>query len=285
MRTTSAATKSRGRRRKADGGFTLLELLVIIGVLGITAAISVASIQRGRDVARMKGSVRDVFATVRIARSSALVTQQPCVMSFRTAKNADGEWCGSVSIDAANMLKPSGITRARTIGGEWRSLSEEPESADESVGGTQGGETLEEILFEPVSEEVFKGICIKVLLENEELDPAYGEVDEAKRSMISTFSNVDYLLGKYREAKKKEADKEKAEGEANAAGGETAAQAASGGGDAAEDKSVVWQTNGRCDPHTIYVYADGTDPATDGWRIEVDRFGAAKIHAPGESDL
>lgn len=236
----------------------------------------------------MRGSVRDVFATVRIARSTALVTQKPCVMSFSTRKGADGEWGSKVEIAAADMMKSGGATVARTIGGEWRSVgSGEPagapaEGADgqggQSEPAPEGGETLEEMLFEPVSEEVFKGVCLKVLTADERLALPGGEVDEAKRSTISVFSNVDYLLGKYRQDRDK---KKKAE----AAQDETPAPAPAGGTETdgeSQEKDVVWQVNGRCEPHTIYIYAAGTDPAAEGWRIVVDRFGAAKILAPGE---
>ena len=302
MTTTSAATRSNGRRSRTikRGAFTLLELLTVIAILGLLTAVAVISVARGQGAARMKGSVRDVFATVRIARSTALVTQQPCVITFSTEKTEDG--CSSkVEIDRANMFTGGSATRARTLGGEWRDISggdsddagkrRDARSAGRSDGRDSGsaeeqqpepqseGESMEEILFAPVSAEVFKGICIKVLTEDEELEDSR-EIDEAKRSMISTFSNVDFLLGKYRAAKAKEKEAARAAEEQNAQ--TPAAPSAGAAGAETGSKSVIWQTNGRSDPHTIYVYREGSDPATDGWRIEVDRFGAAKIFAPGE---
>ena len=47
----------------------------------------------------------------------------------------------------------------------------------------------------------------------------------------------------------------------------------------AEDQgpvSVVWEANGRCDPHRVWVYLDGSTP-DKGLCIKVDRFGATKI--------
>ena len=46
---------------------------------------------------------------------------------------------------------------------------------------------------------------------------------------------------------------------------------------------VLWQTNGRTDPHRIWVYADGSDPES-GLSIRIDRFGAAKVLQAGEDE-
>lgn len=284
MTTISAATRSNGRRRTISrGAFTLLELLTVIAILGMLTAVAVVSVARGQSSVRIKGSVRDVFAAVRIARSTALVTQQPCVITFSTQGGEEGA-ASKVEIDSAKMFNGSGATRARTLGGEWRDISgdEEPAAGAAAGGGEpseeSAGESVEEILFAPVSAEVFKGICLKVATEDDAPED-FGEVDEARRSMISTFSNVDFLLGKYRQAKAKAAEEEAKE-EETAETSDAASTAASEG--VTGEKSVVWQTNGRCEPHTIYVYREGADPATEAWRIEVDRFGAAKVFAPGE---
>ena len=48
-----------------------------------------------------------------------------------------------------------------------------------------------------------------------------------------------------------------------------------------EPVQFVWQVNGRCDPHRIWVYLDGTERES-GLVIDVDMFGAAKILTPDE---
>ena len=267
--------------------FTLIELLIIIGLLGILATIAVLSIERGKDAARLKGAVRDVFAAVRMARSTALVTEKPSVITFATTVSGEGT-VSSVEIVSAELLSSSNVTVARDINGRWRRLddSEEEvdtrqafvvENRDDNTETVEGGETIEEILFAPVSEEVLKDVCLKVVMDNEEVDDGKGEVNEAKRSMISSFSNVDFLLGKYHEEKNQgpatETEKK------DAVGHEVAKVGAQ---DESERKSVAWQVNGRCDPHTIYVYTHGNDYLQDGWKIRVDRFGVVKIYAPGE---
>lgn len=267
--------------------FTLIELLVIVALLGILATVATISIQTGIDAARLKGSVRDVFATVRLARSTALVTQKPCVITFSTKKTEDG-YLSHVEIMSSNLMASSPTTRARSIDGEWRTIgTAEGDAGDEGLENPQaassdGGESVEEVLFAPVSDEVFKNVCIKVVTPEEEEDLRPDEVNEAKKSMISTFSNVDFLLKSYNEErqKRREAEQKAAEESAAAAGTEPPPAAE----DAAEERSIAWQVNGRCDPHVIYVYASGDDFVRDGWRIKVDRFGAAKTFAPGEDE-
>jgi len=267
--------------------FTLIELLVIVALLGILVTVATISIQTGMDAARLKGSVRDVFATIRLARSTALVTQKPCVITFSTKKTEDG-YLSHVEIMSSNLMMSSPTTRARSIDGEWRTLGTSDDDAgdnkgeDSSAVASGGGETVEEVLFAPVSDEVFKNVCIKVVTPEEEEKLQPGEVNEAKKSMISVFSNVDFLLKTYNEErqKRREAEQNAAAESAAAAGTEPPPVVE----DATEEKSIAWEVNGRCDPHVIYIYASGDDFVMDGWRIKVDRFGAAKTFAPGEDE-
>ena len=72
--------------------------------------------------------------------------------------------------------------------------------------------------------------------------------------------------------KKKEAEKKKESEEqsSSSSSGEPAAEEGSG------PVSVVWETNGRVEPHQVWVYPDGAKPE-DGQLIRVDRFGGAKV--------
>jgi hypothetical protein len=89
------------------------------------------------------------------------------------------------------------------------------------------------------------------------------------------FSNVDFLMSSFK--KGREAEKERKEKEAAAE--ETALQ--SEVEEIEAEKSVAWQTNGRCDPHRIYIYPE-TGTIEDAWVIKVDRFGGVKVLEEGE---
>ena len=247
-------------------GFTLIELLAIIAIMAAMVAVSVASVRSGQVAARTRGAARDIYATIRHARSRALVTQQPAIITYST-ETVDGEVCARIRIDGAKILDSTKAVQAFTLDGERVDTGMDGEDDGE------GGEAVEDVLFAPIADEVVKGIKIKVLRGGEELEG--GEAAEPGRNKISVFSNVDYLLGRFAEreaAKKAEADVEpKAE------------EVASESDDRQEPVSVVWEVNGRTEPHRVYVYQDGSKPER-GLCIKVDRFGAAKVLAAGEDE-
>ena len=251
--------------------FTLIELLVIVAIIGIMVATGVATVGAGQRAARIKGATRDIFAIIRHARSTALVTQQPSVITYSTV-NIDDEVCAKVEINAAKILNADTVQRAVTLNGETVSLYD-----DEGTDGADGGLTVEDVLFAPISTDVVRGIRIKVLKEGEQLE--YAD-DEAKvRPKISVFSNVDYLIGKLKDAKAKEAE-EKARAEEES--GVSVTSSVPDDGDQ-EPVSVVWEVNGRTEPHKVWIYPDGASPES-GLCISIDRFGAAKVLGGDEED-
>ncbi len=264
--------------------FTLIELLVIVAIIGSMIVAAVVSVEQGQRYARIRGSVRDIFATVRQARSIALVSQKPCIITFST-KRVDEEVQSKVEITSVKLLETKAGVRARSLQGQWRILGvDEDEDAPVSdntkksadVGENASGEvghTAEEIMFEPMDEEVLSGICVKVVMDDEAEALEVNEEDEVKKSKISVFSNVDFLLGSFKNDRSKKA----AEGEKDSGQSDQLMESESPNiEEVNEDKSVVWQVNGRSEPHTIYIYPDGAK-LSDAWQIKVDRFGGVKV--------
>ena len=262
--------------------FTLIELLAIVAIIGIMVTAGVVSLGAGQGAARTRGATRDIFATIRQARSTALVTQQPCVLSYSTVK-VDGETCAKVEITSARIFSGSSVTVAETLAGERVNLADpngtaaaaEPGDGTDAADGAGGGQSIEDILFEPIAADVVKGMAIQVKMADELIEVEQNE--EKSRSMISAFSNVDALLGRYKESKKSAEEKEADDADA----ARDAAPAA--GDDVQEPVSVVWEVNGRCEPHRVYVYPAGRSP-DNGLCIKIDRFGAAKVLSFGEED-
>ena len=60
--------------------FTLIELLVIIGIMGLMVTVGIVNVRSGQGAARTRGAARDVYAAIRHARSTALVTMQPAIV-------------------------------------------------------------------------------------------------------------------------------------------------------------------------------------------------------------
>ena len=265
--------------------FTIIELLVIIGIMAAMVTVSVVNVRAGQGAARVRSATRDIFASIRHARSVALVSQQPAIVIYSTAKDGD-ETVAKVEVVSAKILDTSrDLSDVQTLSGEPLKgegvelvhIESEVESAREDAPG-EAGQTVEDILFAPIAEDVVRGMCIKVTMGDELLEV---EQDEAKRKpKISVFSNVDYLIGRYDDAKKKAAAA-KAEGGADGDG--AAKDAPPAGSDAQEPVKVVWEANGRVEPHRVWVYPEGSEP-DKGLCIRIDRFGAAKVLAYGEED-
>lgn len=260
-----------GRLRTRCRAFTLVELLVIVAILCAMAGVGVVSVRAGQGAARVKGATRDIFAAIRHARSQALVSQKPVIITYST-EEVDGESLAKVEVTSAKLFA-EGVDRAkvRTLAGEPlappKGTAQAPFGSPVASGGAaEGGSLVEDVLFAPIKEDVVKGMRLKVVVGEDGAAPA----DDGRRPRLSVFSNVDYLLGKFRDSRPAA---KPADGTGGAKGGEK------GGGlsDARQTPvSVVWETNGRVDPHQVWIYADGQSPES-GLSIRIDRFGAAKV--------
>lgn len=267
--------------------FTLVELLVVVAIIGVMTTIGMLSLIPGQGAARIKGATRDIFAAIRHARSTALVTQQPVIITYST-EEVDGVISAKIETTSAKLFgEQVERSRIRTVLGD--SLPEEEteapivetgddkgETADNAEGA---GQTIGEILFAPIDSSVVDGIRIKVAVDGEETEGTKGGVQ--RKSRISVFSNVDYLIGRYNDYEKdKAAKKAKSEAAGTTVGGEDSAVKKE---ELQKPVKIVWEANGRVTPHQVWVYADGETPE-DGLSIKIDRFGAAKVLGGSERD-
>lgn len=266
--------------------FTLLEVLVTVAIIAFVVAAAFVGVGTGQSAARLRGATRGVFATIRQARSVALVTQHPAVVTYANGTK-DGQRCARVTLDSVKLMDTSSSMLAQTLTGETIDLAdptgeiaaaraqEEAESGGDASGPSDGGgETVEDILFAEIDSDVMTGLAVKVLV-GDETEEA-GTDKERQTSTVSAFSNVDSLLGRFAEAKGK-SEAAKAESAA------TESESRSGDDDAdavVEDEqgsvSVAWEPNGRCQPHRIWIYEAGKSPES-GLEIVVDAFGTAKV--------
>ena len=268
--------------------FTLIEMMVVIAIIGIVSGLGVLSITSGKGAARVKGATRDVYAAIRHARSIALVTGQPVLVNYSN-ETVDDEIAAKVDVVAAKIMDTGNgcpdatpyyvmdykdlpqqkVKLVNIRGSRAKSFVSDGETAAES--GSDEGETVEEILFSPMGENIVRGMRILVKKGDEALAD---ETDVQMKSRISVFSNVDYLQGRYREAKAAEEAKEESKGLTS--GGGAASPLGGSANDMEGTVSVVWETNGAVEPHKIWIYQDGEKPE-NGLMLNVDRFGAIKV--------
>lgn len=251
--------------QRAGHGFTLIELLVIVAIICAMAGVGVVSVRAGQGAARVKGATRDIFAAIRHARSQALVSQKPVIITYST-EEVDGESLAKIEMTSAKLFADEvERSKIRTLAGDSLPMPKSAET-DPAEKADDGGSLVQDVLFAPIKEEVVKGMRLKVVLNDDESTWS----GETRKPRLSVFSNVDYLLGKYKEAK---ASSDKS--------GTSDAKESVDPKDAKTEErqepvSVVWETNGRVDPHQVWVYADGQTPES-GLSIRIDRFGAAKV--------
>ena len=272
--------------------FTLIELLTIVAIIGIMVTASVVSVRSGQSAARVKSATRDIFATIRHARSVALVSQQPSVITYSTER-VDGEVLAKIEIVTAQIFKDSAVKEATTLSGERVMIGVDDEVEGEKTAAVEDaaareksaaegeeqvatdtagpGQTVSDILFAPISTEVLRGLRLKVTMGDDKIEEEV--TAEQKKSMISAWGTASGIIESYR--KQRAAEKAKAEEE------EAMREAADSS--MQEPVSVVWEVNGRTEPHRVWIYRDGST-TEKGLSIMIDRFGGAKVLGLGEDD-
>lgn len=73
---------------KKNSGFTLMEVMVVIGIIGITAAIAIPNILSYLPKHRLNGGARDVYSAMQYARLRAVKEKTPVSISFNTGANS-----------------------------------------------------------------------------------------------------------------------------------------------------------------------------------------------------
>ena len=251
-------------------GFTLIELMAVVAIIAMMVAGGLAASVSNRESARLKGAVRAVYATLRQARVTALVTCKPCEITYSTRRGR-----GDMKIKSAIDDADDGKRRPRTLA----TISGEEIFVGEDGEGGKGGSSrsLREIFSPSLPEELMDGISLKVVKKDEFEEEGISE--ENRKSMLSVFSNVDYLLG--RKTGAGDSGEEKTDEKDGESPGASDAAAADAGGDLPEETSIMWEANGKCEPHEVWVYPTGAKKER-GFCISVDGSGVAKILDGGE---
>ncbi len=244
----------------ARRGFTLVELLVVVLIIGLMLATAALSVGAGTASAQMKNAVRSVWHLSGYARTMALLRQHPVVVTYTEV------WEGNDFIKSQIEVKAGSEQTSQDTEMSTRAARSiyDPEAELPTLDLEEEEESASDAVSDEADEagQEFANIHVKVELGEEGLS-RYG-----KKKTVSVFSNVDFLLGR----NKQESD------DKSAAGG-TSSRASDDDEVSRQEKrepvSIVFETNGRCTPHRILVWKDGQDERS-ATVLEVDRFGTIK---------
>lgn len=88
-------------RHRSSSGYSLAELLVVVAIIGILSLVSVPAFMNYRNSAKLKSSMRQFVADLRVARQRAITENHPTMISFRTGNGmiTYRDFNGSVASD------------------------------------------------------------------------------------------------------------------------------------------------------------------------------------------
>lgn len=243
--------------------FTLVELLVIIGIMAAMVTMSVISVRSGQEAFRLKGATRDILAKVRYARSVALVSRNSVKVTYSNA-SIEGESAAKIEVQPLDdgFISENVPSNIQTLSGKPLSGVELESKLEESNGESESGDTVVSMLKPEIDSSLVQGIAIKVIGAAEARNANHTQAQ--KRSRMSV-SGTNFKL------------KDISAEDSSSESASTKSQDLSVG----EIGEVIWSSLGITEEHTIYVYVEGTD-YSDGYKIHVDEMGGVKVYGPNE---
>ena len=77
----------KSRRMRCSRGFTLMEMMIVVVVIGIVAGLAVPSFLSYMPKLRVKAAAREIVSELRLARSKAVSERRPFGVAFNVGDN------------------------------------------------------------------------------------------------------------------------------------------------------------------------------------------------------
>lgn len=262
-------------------GFTLIEILIVVAIIGVMLVSAVVSVASGRDAARAKTAARGVAQLSHYANALAVLRQRPAVISYKG---------GTISVKLSgegvdtSEVGPRAMPIYLEVNGE---TAVEPDAEEDGAGDdapAPGGEGKQEsgIIFtdrimdldklaKEDAERTFEGVIFRVEAVDEEGHPldkfTSAQLKSEAQSLIrkrgvagaawsNTSGEIDLGKGKAEDEQKPEANPE-------------------------EEGCVIYETNGNCTPYIVRLFAakgeDGDEEGEELMTVHVARSGKVTI--------
>ena len=267
-------------------GFTLIEILIVVGIIAIMLASAVMSVASGRGAVQVKEATRGVVQLSRYASALALLRQRPVVVTFHKKGKVEVRISGE-STGTGEIGNPSDPIYQEVNGEVTQTAAEiAAESEEEGADGDASSSSTK-----GVSKEEKKGFFYtRQALNPEELakEDAEGEYEGVELTVEVLGEDGEPLppeLAAARSLKQPERKKLKVEVfNSLDIGREDEEEEDSGLEDDDPPVSVTYETNGNVNPHRIIIRLKDASATDEGFAINISRSGKATVGEDDEDD-
>lgn len=118
---TTIADHMPARRRAAERGFSLIELIVVVGLLGLVVLVGMPALDDWLERYRVRTAAQNLAADMQLQRMRAVSRNHPFRITFRAGNNeyelveSDGGG-GWIQVDPQPKVLPQGVTFSSTLG-------------------------------------------------------------------------------------------------------------------------------------------------------------------------
>ena len=258
-------------------GFTLIEIMIVVGIIAIMLASAVMSVASGRGAVQVKEAPRGVIQLSRYASALALLRQRPVVVTFHhkgridvrisgeaTGKDDIGAWADPIYREVDGKATPTAAEYAAEMADDDAEEDVHGQSGGKETTGKNGGSAVDN---EKKGFFYTKRVLDPEALAKEDAEGVYEGVTFTVEVLGEDGQPLDRELAAARSLRQPQRVKKNAEGEPVAEEEE----------DDEPPVSVTYETNGNVNPHRIIVRLTGESDADEGFSINISRSGRATV--------
>ena len=267
-------------------GFTLIEIMIVVGIIAIMLASAVMSVASGRGAVQTKEATRGVIQLSRYAAALALLRQRPVVVTFhhngKIEVRISGEATGSDAAGSPSDPIYREVDGKTTLtAAEYSAENEEEEDAPSEkkrgskVATEEGGGSSSAAPDEKKGYFYSRRVLDPEVLAKEDTEGQYEGVTFTVEVLGEDGEPLDRDLAAARSLRQPKRERKDADGETVEEEPEE------------EDEppvSVTYETNGNVNPHRIIVRLAGESEAEEGFAINISRSGKATVGDDEEED-